>query len=131
MRALERSPHPPEQAKCFCRRRRRDASCIEEADFLVIRLGKLLQPHPAPGLGAALHADFGIFTMVVITKPAHGPNLLPFRRRSHASAGGGLFQDAAERKFDLVLFWSLDRFSRGVLETLQHLQRLTANGVDW
>lgn len=43
-----------------------------------------------------------------------------------------LFRDAAERKFDLVLFWSLDRFSReGVLETLQHLQRLTANGVDW
>jgi DNA invertase Pin-like site-specific DNA recombinase len=43
-----------------------------------------------------------------------------------------LFQDASERKFDLVLFWSLDRFSReGVLETMQHLQRLQANGVDW
>ena len=39
-----------------------------------------------------------------------------------------LFQDASQHKFDLVLFWSLDRFSReGVLETLQHLQRLT----DW
>jgi DNA invertase Pin-like site-specific DNA recombinase len=43
-----------------------------------------------------------------------------------------LFRHAAERKFDLVLFWSLDRFTReGVLETLQHLQRLTSNGVDW
>jgi DNA invertase Pin-like site-specific DNA recombinase len=43
-----------------------------------------------------------------------------------------LFLDAAERKFDLVLFWSLDRFTReGVLETLQHLQRLTGNGIDW
>jgi DNA invertase Pin-like site-specific DNA recombinase len=43
-----------------------------------------------------------------------------------------LFRDAAERKFDLVLFWSLDRFTReGVLETLQHLQRLTGNGIDW
>jgi DNA invertase Pin-like site-specific DNA recombinase len=43
-----------------------------------------------------------------------------------------LFEDAAEKRFDMVLFWSLDRFSReGVLETLQHLQRLTANGVDW
>ena len=42
-----------------------------------------------------------------------------------------LFRDAAERKFDLVLFWSLDRFTReGVLETLQHLQRLTGNGID-
>ncbi len=43
-----------------------------------------------------------------------------------------LFQDAAERKFEIVLFWSLDRFSReGVLETLQHLQRLQSNGVGW
>jgi DNA invertase Pin-like site-specific DNA recombinase len=41
--------------------------------------------------------------------------------------------DAASRKdFDLVLFWSLDRFSReGVLETLQHLQRLSSHGVEW
>jgi DNA invertase Pin-like site-specific DNA recombinase len=43
-----------------------------------------------------------------------------------------LFRDAGERRFDMVLFWSLDRFTReGVLETLQHLQRLTTNGVDW
>ncbi len=43
-----------------------------------------------------------------------------------------LFADAAQRKFDLVLFWSLDRFSReGVLDTLQHLQKLTAAKVEW
>ena len=43
-----------------------------------------------------------------------------------------LFRDAAQRKFDLVLFWSLDRFSReGVLETLNHLQRLSAAGVGY
>lgn len=43
-----------------------------------------------------------------------------------------LFEDASRKKFDMVLFWSLDRFSReGVLETLQHLQRLTSNGVGW
>jgi DNA invertase Pin-like site-specific DNA recombinase len=42
-----------------------------------------------------------------------------------------MFEDA-KRKFDLVLFWSLDRFSReGVLETLNHLQRLSAWGVAW
>jgi DNA invertase Pin-like site-specific DNA recombinase len=41
-----------------------------------------------------------------------------------------LFSDASQRKFDLVLFWSLDRFSReGVLETLNHLRRLEAAGV--
>jgi DNA invertase Pin-like site-specific DNA recombinase len=43
-----------------------------------------------------------------------------------------LFEHARLRKFDLVLFWSLDRFSReGVLETLNHLQRLTTFGVNW
>jgi DNA invertase Pin-like site-specific DNA recombinase len=43
-----------------------------------------------------------------------------------------LFEDASRKQFDLVLFWSLDRFSReGVLETLQHLQRLSSNGVEW
>lgn len=43
-----------------------------------------------------------------------------------------LMEAAAQREFDLVLFWSLDRFSReGVLETLQHLQRLTSYGVGW
>jgi len=41
-----------------------------------------------------------------------------------------LFEDAGRREFDLVLFWSLDRFSReGVRETLNHLQRLSTHGV--
>lgn len=41
-----------------------------------------------------------------------------------------MFEAASRREFDCLLFWSLDRFSReGVLETLQHLQRLTAHGV--
>jgi DNA invertase Pin-like site-specific DNA recombinase len=43
-----------------------------------------------------------------------------------------LFEDASRRTFDLVLFWSLDRFSReGVLETLNHLQRLAQYGVGY
>jgi len=43
-----------------------------------------------------------------------------------------LFVDARARKFDLVLFWSLDRLSReGVSATLNHLERLTAAGVNW
>jgi DNA invertase Pin-like site-specific DNA recombinase len=43
-----------------------------------------------------------------------------------------LFKDASRRKFELVLFWSLDRFSReGVLETLHHLQRLAQYGVGY
>jgi DNA invertase Pin-like site-specific DNA recombinase len=43
-----------------------------------------------------------------------------------------MFADARARKFDLVLFWSLDRLSReGVSATLQHLERLTAAEVGW
>jgi DNA invertase Pin-like site-specific DNA recombinase len=41
-----------------------------------------------------------------------------------------LFDDAAKRKFDCVLFWALDRFSReGMVQTIVHLQRLTSHGV--
>lgn len=43
-----------------------------------------------------------------------------------------LFTAASQRKFDVVLFWSLDRFSReGVLETLRHLERLASYGVGY
>src|ERR1017187_8085320 len=43
-----------------------------------------------------------------------------------------MFDAASRHEFDCLLFWSLDRFSReGVLETLQHLQRLTAYGVGY
>ena len=43
-----------------------------------------------------------------------------------------MFMDASRRRFDLLLFWSLDRLSReGVLETLQHLNRLTINGIGY
>lgn len=43
-----------------------------------------------------------------------------------------MFHDASQRKFDVLLFWALDRLSReGVLETLQHLNRLTTYGVGY
>lgn len=41
-----------------------------------------------------------------------------------------LLIDAHQRQFDLVLFWSLDRFSReGMTKTVSYLQRLHAAGV--
>jgi DNA invertase Pin-like site-specific DNA recombinase len=41
-----------------------------------------------------------------------------------------LFEDAHKRKFDTVLFWSLDRFTReGMVPTIMHLQRLASCGV--
>ena len=43
-----------------------------------------------------------------------------------------MFEDARLKKFDLVLFWALDRFSReGVTETLNHLKVLDSHGVAW
>ena len=43
-----------------------------------------------------------------------------------------MMNNAYQREFDVVLFWSLDRFSReGTLETLQHLKRLSSYGVSF
>ena len=43
-----------------------------------------------------------------------------------------MFEAASQRKFDVLLFWSLDRLSReGALETLQYLNRLTGYGIQW
>ena len=67
---------------------------------------------------------------------AHGWTI--YREYSEEESGGTanreqfklLFADAHQRRFDLVLFWSLDRFSReGVLPTLQHLNQLEQWGV--
>ena len=41
-----------------------------------------------------------------------------------------MFADAARRRFDVVLFWALDRFSReGIRKTIAYLQRLDDCGV--
>jgi DNA invertase Pin-like site-specific DNA recombinase len=67
---------------------------------------------------------------------AHGWNI--YKEYSEEESGGTanrtefkkLFSDAHQRKFDLVLFWSLDRFSReGASATLQHLNTLESYGV--
>src|SRR5260370_13615659 len=43
-----------------------------------------------------------------------------------------MFDAASRREFDVVLFWSLDRFSReGVQETLEHLKVLAGHGCEW
>jgi len=41
-----------------------------------------------------------------------------------------MWEDVGRHRFQLLLFWSLDRFTReGVLPTLQYLRRLEDNGV--
>lgn len=48
----------------------------------------------------------------------------------HRSQFQHLFADAHKRRFDLVLFWSLDRLSReGALATLTYLNQLESWGV--
>jgi DNA invertase Pin-like site-specific DNA recombinase len=43
-----------------------------------------------------------------------------------------MFGDAAQRKFDLVLVWALDRLTReGVGETFEYIKRLTSHGVQF
>lgn len=43
-----------------------------------------------------------------------------------------MLQDAAQRKWDLLLFWALDRLSReGTLATLKYLEALEGYGVRW
>ena len=43
-----------------------------------------------------------------------------------------MMKDADAGQFQVLMFWSLDRFSReGVTATLDHLQRLTKAGVEW
>jgi DNA invertase Pin-like site-specific DNA recombinase len=50
--------------------------------------------------------------------------------RGDRRAFQNLMAAASQRRFDLVLFWSLDRFSReGVGTTLRHLQLLESWGV--
>src|ERR1035441_9177645 len=43
-----------------------------------------------------------------------------------------MFEDARKNHFEILFFWALDRLSReGVVETLNHLQRLSGYGVGW
>ena len=43
-----------------------------------------------------------------------------------------LFHDAYQRRFDIVLFWDISRFSRaGTLHTLQKLRELETHGIEW
>jgi len=57
----------------------------------------------------------------------------------HDSGGRGdraefrrMFTDSAQRRFDLVLVWALDRLTReGVAETFEYIKRLTSHGVQF
>lgn len=43
-----------------------------------------------------------------------------------------LFKDAYQKKFEIVLFWALDRFSReGAKDTINYLSQLEGYGVDF
>jgi len=53
-------------------------------------------------------------------------------RKDSRPAWNKLFKDAHQRKFDVIVFWALDRFSRsGTLYTLTKMEELKNLGVDW
>jgi DNA invertase Pin-like site-specific DNA recombinase len=53
-------------------------------------------------------------------------------RTANRKQFAALFEDASRRRFDCVLFWALDRFSReGMVPTIMHLQRLSSYGVSF
>jgi DNA invertase Pin-like site-specific DNA recombinase len=105
------------------------------------------------GNGASLEAPIrvGIYARVSKTEGQDNENQLVQLREyctrqgwsitkeyiDHASGKTGdrdafrrLFEDASKRQFDIVLVWALDRFTReGVLETFEHVRRLTAYGI--
>lgn len=52
------------------------------------------------------------------------------RGKAERSAFARLFEDASQRRFDLVVFWALDRFSReGIRKTIHYLQQLDSWGI--
>jgi DNA invertase Pin-like site-specific DNA recombinase len=53
-------------------------------------------------------------------------------RSAKRKAFARLFEDAHRRRFECVVFWALDRFSReGMVPTILHLQRLASFGVSF
>ena len=54
-------------------------------------------------------------------------------KSAHDRAGlSKVFEMGHQRRFDILLFWSLDRFSReGSRATIAYLTRLEADGIDW
>lgn len=52
--------------------------------------------------------------------------------KDNRPAWNQMFKDAQQRKFDVLVFWDLSRFSRqGTLYTLQMLKRLDNLGIQW
>ena len=52
--------------------------------------------------------------------------------KANRSAFRRMFACAAQRRFDVVLVWALDRLTReGVAETFEHIKRLTSHGVQF
>ena len=69
----------------------------------------------------AAQQDWEIVSEYVDHESGSKANRSEFRR---------MFVDAEKRRFDVVLFWALDRLTReGALETLQYLNQLSGYGV--
>ena len=84
-----------------------------------------LAPLPGPSRFIAWCGHAGHTVVAEYVEHESGGKSLDYRKQLAA-----VFEDASRRKFDLLLFWALDRFSReGMAPTVQHLERLSVHGV--
>ena len=76
--------------------------------------------------------------LVPLREEAERMSLTIFKEYTDKVSGGNsnrpefqqMLRDAKARKFDMILVWSLDRFSReGISNTLHYLEELKRNGV--
>ncbi len=66
---------------------------------------------------------YKVFKEYIDTDSGSNPDRTQFR---------AMFQDAYQKKFDSVLFWALDRFSReGARETINYLSELESYGISF
>ena len=62
----------------------------------------------------------------------HTPDLSGGKSAAERAGLNNIFKMAHKKKFDVLLFWSLDRFSReGSRKTLEYLTRLDNYRVKW
>lgn len=78
--------------------------------------------------------------LIQLREYCHKQNYEIFKEYSEIMSGAkedrplfkAMFEDAHKKKFDIVLFWDLSRFSRsGTLYTLQKLQELDKLNIKW
>jgi len=118
-------------------------NALERVDFLTVKSPPLfplqrVSRYPYEGRKSA---QIGVFLVVMggqitnVKLPPHDEYMddeSGTKGKRERSGFARLFEDAGKRKFDVVLVWSLDRFTReGISKTIFYLQQLDGLGVNF